>query len=131
MPDATMEIRYILLIDDDPNVRKLAKMSLEKVGRFEVTAAASGQEALEVVESRKPDVIVLDLMMPGLDGKQTLMRLKSLPAISDVPVVLLTAKLAGAEIDELLAMGAAGLIIKPFDPLKLPEEIMKLVASTN
>jgi CheY-like chemotaxis protein len=123
-----MNIRRILLIDDDPNIRKLARMSLEKVGHFQVAVAASGQEALDTLLSAIPDVIVLDLMMPGLDGKQTLARLKSNGKTSSVPVVLMTAKLPGGEMDELMSMGAAGVIIKPFDPLTLPQEIVKLVA---
>jgi two-component system, OmpR family, response regulator len=126
-----MDIRSILLIDDDPNIRKLARMSLEKVGHFHVMVAASGQEALDMILSPIPDVIVLDLMMPGLDGKQTLTRLKSNRLTSAVPVVLMTAKLAGLEMDELMSLGAAGVIIKPFDPLTLPQEIRKLVTVTS
>ena len=121
-----MLIKRLLVVDDDPNIRKLAAMSLKKVGGFDVVTAESGQEALDIAATYQPDVIVLDVMMPGLDGKQTLMRLKSMPGLRAVPVVLLTAKLAGNEIDELLSMGAKGAIIKPFDPLQLPEEIVRL-----
>jgi two-component system OmpR family response regulator len=125
MPD--MNIQKVLLIDDDPNIRKLAKMSLERVGRWQVSVASSGQEALEIVETERPDLIVLDMMMPGLDGAMTLEKLKSRPSCASVPVILMTAKVQPPQMDEYREMGAAGLIIKPFDPLKLPEEILKLL----
>jgi CheY-like chemotaxis protein len=122
-----MNIQKVLLVDDDPNIRKLAKMSLERVGRWQVCVASSGQEALEMVEAERPDLIVLDVMMPGLDGAMTLEQLKSRPDFASVPVILMTAKVQSPQMDEYLGMGAAGLIIKPFDPLKLPEEILKLL----
>jgi two-component system OmpR family response regulator len=122
-----MNIQKVLLVDDDPNIRKLAKMSLERVGRWQVCVASSGQEALEIVEAERPDLIILDVMMPGLDGAMTLEKLKSRPTCASVPVILMTAKVQSPEMDEYLGMGAAGLIIKPFDPLKLPEEILKLL----
>ena len=122
-----MNIQKVLLVDDDPNIRKLAKMSLERVGRWQVAVAASGREALEFCRAEPPDLIVLDVMMPGLDGVMTLEQLKSDPSCSAVPVILMTAKVQTPQMDEYLGLGAAGLIIKPFDPLKLPEEILKLL----
>jgi two-component system OmpR family response regulator len=116
-----------MLVDDDPNIRKLAKMSLERVGSWRVLAVASGQEALELLKDESPDVIILDVMMPGLDGRATLARIKESESAS-VPVILMTAKVQTGELDEYIRIGACGVIIKPFDPLKLPGEIKALLA---
>lgn len=120
-----MIIKKVLLVDDDPNIRKLAKMSLERVGKWEVAVAASGMEAIELLEQEQPDVVVLDVMMPGIDGRQTLEGLKAKAA--ELPVILMTAKVQSEEINEYLSLGAVGIITKPFDPMLLPKEISKLV----
>jgi len=122
------KIQTILLVDDDANIRKLAKMSLEKVGGYQVATAASGQEALDMLNVARPDVIVLDIMMPGLDGATILSRLKESVEHASIPVILMTAKVQCQEMDELLARGAVGVIIKPFDPLRLPEEIEQMLS---
>lgn len=123
-----MEINKILLVDDDPNIRKLARMSLERVGGWQVAVACSGAEALAMVETEQPDVVLLDVMMPGLDGRMTLGQLKKKPESRDVPVILMTAKVQIEEMDEYLTLGAVGVIIKPFDPMSLPKEIRDLLA---
>ena len=122
-----MNIRKILLIDDDANIRKLAQMSLERVGGWEVAVVAGGQEAFDLLRTCVPDLIILDVMMPGLDGVAVLERLKSNPQTALVPVILMTAKVQTQEIDEYKKLGAVGLIEKPFDPLDLPSKIMALV----
>lgn len=122
-----VEIRKVLLVDDDPNIRKLAKMSLERVGNWEVMVAGSGTEALELLNSYRPDVVLLDVMMPGLDGRMTLAQLKKTPVVADLPVILMTAKVQNEEMDEYLGLGALGVIIKPFDPMLLPAEISAIV----
>src|SRR5947209_7887339 len=106
--------KKILLVDDDANIRKLASMSLEKVGGMQVIAVSSGAEALDAVALDLPDVIVLDLMMPGLDGTETLARLKERSDTAHIPVILMTAKVQTHEMEELRTLGAAGIIIKPF-----------------
>jgi CheY-like chemotaxis protein len=126
-----MDIRTVLLVDDDPNIRKLAKMTLERVGRWQVTVACSGGEALELLKGEMPDVVILDVMMPGLDGKSTLTHIKNDPATAHIPVILMTAKVQHQEMDEYVEMGATGVIVKPFDPLRLPDEIRQLVASSK
>lgn len=123
-----MVIAKILLVDDDPNVRKLAKMSLERVGHWQVAVAESGAEAMAIVVAEKPDVILLDMMMPGMDGTMILSELKQLNEIADVPVIFLTAKVQMHEIEEYLSSGAAGVITKPFDPLLLPKQITEIVS---
>jgi two-component system, OmpR family, response regulator len=122
-----MAIAKVLLVDDDPNVRKLAKMSLERVGHWQVAVAESGAEAMAIVVAEKPDVILLDMMMPGMDGTMILSQLKQLNEIADVPVIFLTAKVQMHEIEEYLSSGAAGVITKPFDPLLLPKQITEIV----
>lgn len=119
-------VHTVMLVDDDPNIRKLAKMSLERVGSWKVQAVASGHEALELLKTERPDVIILDVMMPGLDGRATLARIKE-SEFASVPVILMTAKVQTAEMDEYVSIGACGVIIKPFDPLKLPDEILALL----
>jgi DNA-binding response OmpR family regulator len=109
----------LLLVDDEPDIRAVAKMALERVGGWEVTAAASAAEAVAAVEAERPDVVVLDVMMPDVDGPATYVRLRPLVG-EDVPIIFLTAK---DEHDRLLGLGAAGVIAKPFDPLSLPREV--------
>ena len=127
-PGPRMAIAKVLLVDDDPNVRKLAKMSLERVGHWQVAVAESGAEAMAIVVAEKPDVILLDMMMPGMDGTMILSQLKQLNEIADVPVIFLTAKVQMHEIEEYLSSGAAGVITKPFDPLLLPKQIAEIVS---
>ncbi len=120
-----MEIRTILLVDDDPNIRKLAKMSLERVGHWQVSLAASGVEAIDAVLCQRPDLVILDVMMPGIDGVTTLTKLKA--QSPKLPVILMTAKVQTEEIAEYLLLGAVGVIMKPFDPMLLPKEIIELL----
>ena len=94
-------------------------MALERVGGWEVTGAGSAQEAVDAVQNQRPDAVLLDVMMPDVDGPATFERLRPLLG-DDVPVIFLTAK---PEADRLLALGAAGVIAKPFDPLALPREV--------
>jgi CheY-like chemotaxis protein len=124
-----MNIKRILLVDDDPNIRKLARMSLERVGKCEVSVAESGLEAIELLATVKPDLVVLDVMMPGIDGRTTLTRLKE--QRQDLPVILMTAKVQAEEIEEYLGLGAIGVIMKPFDPLRLPAEITDLLSKND
>lgn len=122
-----VEINRILLVDDDPNIRKLATMSLERVGHWKVIAVSSGQESLDVISQVKPDVVLLDVMMPGLDGRSTLARLKNSEDNAHVPVILMTAKVQLEEVEEYLNLGAVGVLIKPFDPMSLPKEIREML----
>ena len=124
-----MNIQTVLLVDDDPNILKLAKMSLERVGGWQVAVAASGREALDALSDGQaaPDLIILDLMMPELDGLATLQELKQRENLKSIPVVLMTAKVQSQQMEEYKELGAVGIIIKPFDPLRLPEEILALL----
>ncbi len=126
MHNATpMPISRVLLVDDEEDIRLVAGMSLKKLTRWEVRAVASGREALDLVPAYRPDLILLDVMMPDLDGPETLRELRSRGII--LPVIFLTAKVQRSELDRLMAMGARGIIAKPFDPLTLGRQVQALV----
>lgn len=116
--------RRLLLVDDEEAIRTIARLSLERIAGFTVIPAASGRAALEAAADDGPfDVVLLDVMMPGLDGPATLARLRAGPLPAGVPVVFLTAKTTPADRERLLALGAAGVIAKPFDPMTLPDQV--------
>ena len=115
----------LLLVDDDEDIRAIARISLERVGGWTVVPAASADEAVAAASAQPPDVVLLDVMMHDADGPATLERLR--PLIGGVPVVFLTAKTQSADLDRLMGLGAAGVIAKPFDPMALPEELLALL----
>ena len=115
--------RRILLVDDDQGIREVARTVLEMVGGYEVETAASGLEGLEKARTSAPDAIVLDVMMPGLDGPATFALLQEAPETRDVPVILLTAKTQAADRDRFASIGVAGMLPKPFDPMALSDQI--------
>ena len=116
----------LLLVDDDDDIRAIARMSLTRVGGWEVAPAASADEAEAAARQAPPDVVLLDVMMPDVDGPATLERLR--PVLGqDVPVIFLMAKAQAADVDRLKALGAVGVIAKPFDPLSLPGELGAII----
>jgi CheY-like chemotaxis protein len=117
------EAQKVLIIDDEEDIRELARISLERVGGLEVLAAASGQEGLELAASEQPDAIVLDAMMPGMDGPETLTKLKADSATEQIPVVFLTGSVQEVERDRFVSLGAVGLLPKPFDPMRLAADL--------
>ena len=117
----------VLIVDDEPDIRRIAKLGLSRVGGMEVVEAANGAEALVRAKEDKPDAVLLDVMMPGLDGPSTLARLREDPATSGIPVVFLTAKAIAAELERLKSLGAAGVLTKPFDPMTLARELRALL----
>jgi CheY-like chemotaxis protein len=116
-------LNRILYVEDDADIRVIAEIALEVVGGFTLTSCASGREALEVAERAAPDLLLLDIMMPGMDGLSTLEALRAQPATADVPVIFMTAKVQAAEIAHYKSLGALDVISKPFDPMVLPEQI--------
>jgi CheY-like chemotaxis protein len=117
----------VLIIDDDADIRSIVRLSLSHLGGMEVVEAATGAEGVRKAQDEKPDVILLDMMMPAMDGSATLAALRAQPATAATPVIFLTAKAMRAEIDRLRALGAAGVLIKPFDPRTLPGEVRALL----
>jgi two-component system, OmpR family, response regulator len=122
-----MTIKEILLVDDDMTIRKVAEISLSRVGNWRVKLAESGPKAMEILAAYRPDVILLDVMMPGLDGPSTFALLQSNERTKDIPVIFLTAKVQIQEVEAYRNLGAVGVISKPFDPLSLPDEIRKII----
>ncbi|HBP19967.1 MAG TPA: hypothetical protein DEA08_19545 [Planctomycetes bacterium] len=125
-----MTIRKVLLVDDEPDIRKIGTLALERVGGLEVTQASSGLEALELAVAAAPDVILLDVMMPELDGPATFSRLRELPELADTPIVFLTAKVQKNEVERYMELGAKGVIKKPFDPMTLADEVRRVADGT-
>lgn len=117
------ELSRILYVEDENDIQVVARLALENVGGFEVEICSSGAEALEVVDRFAPDLVLLDSMMPGLDGPGTLMALRARPESASIPVVFLTARVQAREVARYKAMGAIGVIAKPFDPMQLAAKV--------
>ena len=117
---------HILMAEDDPDIQLVAGMALRKAG-FTVTMVSTGMELLRQVHDEHPDVVLLDWMMPELDGPDTLARLREDDATRHLPVIFMTAKSQGFEVDRGLKLGAAGYIIKPFDALTLGQQVKAIL----
>jgi CheY-like chemotaxis protein len=123
-----MSAGRLLLVDDEDDIRRVAKLSLERVGGWEVVPAASSTEAVAAAERGGFDAVLLDVMMPDVDGPATLERLRPILG-PHVPVVFLTAKVQPADVERLRGLGATGVLAKPFDPMRLPDELAQVLAS--
>lgn len=124
VPEAALN--KILYVEDDPDIRAIAELALQDVGGFNAALCSSGQQALEVAPEFEPDLILLDVMMPEMDGPETMRRLRALDATRATPVIFMTARIQGTEIQEYLALGAIGVIPKPFDPMTLADDIHRI-----
>lgn len=120
----------MLLVDDDPEIRHLARIALERAGGHEVECAGTGEEALAAAAARRPDAVLLDVLLPDADGVDLLARLRGIEGMEEVPVVFLTGKSAAADRDRIASTDARGVVAKPFDPLSLAGEIDRLVGAT-
>lgn len=116
----------ILYVEDEPDIRAIAQMALEAVGGFTVIACASGSEALATAPGANADLLLLDVMMPGMDGPSTLKALRELPATANTPVIFMTAKVQAAEVAQYRELGAIDVIHKPFDPMALATQINRI-----
>lgn len=116
----------VLLAEDEPDVQLIARLSLKKAG-FDVVTVNNGLEALARVAAERPDAILLDWMMPDMDGFETCTRLKADPGTKDIPVIFLTAKVQESEVAKALALGAVGCIGKPFDALTLGSQVLAIL----
>lgn len=124
-----MKLSKIMMVDDDPSIRRIAEIGLKGVGKYQVVLAASGAEALKLVVSEKPDLILLDVMMPGMDGPATLLKLRELDVLNQIPVIFITAKVQKQEIEGYRLLGACGVISKPFDPMTLSSQIQEIITT--
>ena len=116
-------MRRILIIDDEDDIREVAALSLEAVAGWNVTTASSGSEGIQFAAKLLPDAILMDVMMPGMDGPTTFRTMQKMPEIAHIPVILLTAKVQGVDQRRFADLGVAAVLFKPFDPLLLSQQI--------
>jgi CheY-like chemotaxis protein len=119
----------VLYVDDDPDIREIAIMSLGLDPDMDVRGEGSGAEALLAARSWQPNAILLDVMMPSMDGPTTLRHLRECAETTAIPVIFITARAQSREVDEYLAMGALAVIVKPFDPMTLAKSVRSHVTS--
>ena len=124
-------MRRILIIDDEDDIREVAALSLEATAGWKAITASSGAQGIELAIAERPDAILMDVMMPGVDGPTTFRTMQQNPAIAQIPVVLLTAKVQGVDKRRFADLGVAGILFKPFDPLMLAEQIAELLHWTD
>ncbi|NNU42382.1 response regulator [Ramlibacter montanisoli] len=123
-----MSTRRILLVEDDEGLRQIASLSLSKIGRHEVLAVDSGAAALSQAEAFAPELLVLDVNMPDMDGPETLQALRKLPSLAAVPAIFLTARTLAREVAMLRGLGAVDVIAKPFEPRGLCARVAQVFA---
>lgn len=116
-------LQRILYVEDEPDIQVVAKLALEMVGGFTVKICSSGEEALREAAAFAPDMILLDVMMPGMDGPSTLMALREQPSLAELPMAFMTAKVQPAEVAYYKSLGARDVIAKPFDPMTLASQV--------
>ena len=126
-----MQRKHILLVDDEDDIREVAALSLEMIGNWRVTSANGGRQGIAKALSEAPDAILLDVMMPGLDGPATLLRLRDDARTRDIPVIFLTAKAQTAQHLALARLGVAGTLTKPFDPMTLSDQVNGILAAAG
>src|SRR5262245_7826514 len=119
----------ICYVEDDEDIQRIVRMSLEKIGKMTVEVVSDPMVAVDRMTAFKPELVMLDWMMPGLDGPALFRKMKEFPATRDLPVVFITAKASSRELDELRSLGAAGTISKPFSPKDLPEQLRAIWAA--
>lgn len=124
-------LNRILLADDDPDVRSVLQVALEVVGQYTVCSCESGAEALAQIEAFQPQLLILDVMMPNMDGPETLRRLRARGGLEHVATVFLTAKAYPHEQERLRGLGVSGVLAKPFDPMTVSEELQRIWRQTN
>lgn len=123
--------KRVLVVDDEERIREVVRMCLVKLAHWEVIAAGSGEEAIQAAIAEVPDVILLDVSMPGMNGLETLQHLQRHPKTAAIPVIFLTAKVQPNEQLQYKQLGVAGLIVKPFDPIQISKEISQLLGWTE
>ncbi len=119
-------LQHIILIEDEPDIQTVVRMALEMMGGYQVTTFDSGEAAVAGIDGLRPDLILLDVMMPGMDGPTTLGHLRAKPALADTPVVFMTAKVQPQEIQTYRDLGAMDVIAKPFDPMTLADQVREI-----
>lgn len=116
-------LQRILYVEDEPDIQAVARLALEMLGGFQVKTCASGAEAIREAPAYAPDLLLLDVMMPDMDGPDTLRALRALPGLAQVPAIFMTAKVQPQEVAQYKALGALEVIAKPFDPMALAAQV--------
>lgn len=117
------QLERILMVEDEADIQKIAALALEAVGGFTVRMCSSGRQAVACAVDFQPDLMLLDVLMPGMDGPATLYALRELPELAATPVIFMTARAQPQQIQEYQAMGSIGIIVKPFDAMRLASDI--------
>lgn len=120
------ELRSVLYVDDEPDIREVVEMSLTLQEGLTVHTIESGERALEMLPELKPDLVLLDVMMPGVDGPTTLGRMRAQPDLAHIPVIFMTAKAMPQEVARFKELGAVAVIAKPFDPMQLASQVFSI-----
>lgn len=120
------DLRTILYVDDEPDIREVVELSLGLAPQLQVHTCDSGQRALQQLPQLRPDLLLLDVMMPALDGPGIFKQMQAQPLLASIPVIFMTAKAMPQEIQRLRQLGAIGVISKPFDPMQLAEQVFAL-----
>ena len=122
-------LQRVCYVEDDEDIQKIVRMSLERIGKLTVEVVGDPLLAIDAMKAFRPELVMLDWMMPGMDGPTLYRRMRDVPEVRDIPVVFITAKASEKELNELRALGAAGTISKPFSPKDLPEQLRTIWAA--
>lgn len=117
------DLNRITYVEDEPDIRQVAELALAEVGNFTLDICCNGTEAIEKAPAFGPDLILLDVMMPDMDGVETYRRLREIPSLAETPVIFMTAKVQSHELEKYRQLGAIDIIPKPFDPMTLSQTI--------
>lgn len=119
-------LQKVLYVEDEPDIQAVARVALEMIGGFTLTICSSGAQALQEAPAFAPDLILLDVMMPGMDGPTTLANLRQIDSLANTPIVFMTAKVQANEVASYKALGAVDVIAKPFDPMTLAAQVRSI-----
>lgn len=119
-------LKRIAYVEDEPDIRAVAELALTVVGGYELSVSSDCEQAIRNITAYGPDLILLDVMMPGMTGPELYEHIKRIPGISETPVIFMTAKAQQHEVDTYKKLGAVGVIPKPFDPMTLSSQVQKL-----
>jgi two-component system, OmpR family, response regulator len=123
---AEKTLHRLTYVEDEPDIRSITEFALRELGGYELDVCVNGPEAIARTPDFNPDLIILDVMMPGMDGIETYRRLRAIPMLAETPIVFMTAKAMKHETDRYRALGAADVIAKPFDPIALPDRLREI-----
>ncbi|MDH5183061.1 MAG: response regulator [Gammaproteobacteria bacterium] len=125
------ELQKILYVEDEPDIQAVTRLALEEIGGFTLEVCSNGDQALSKVVAFAPDLLLLDVMMPGMDGPSTLKALREIAEIASTPAIFMTAKVQPHEVQEYKELGAIDVIAKPFDPMTLSDNLRSIWAKSQ